>query len=77
MTLILSIFSLFLPAYAGTLGECPNRGDRCYLEINGVFGYQQGQDRYFEGGENEARRDCSQRGGRYISNLSGSDYCTK
>ena len=65
------------PVQAGTLGECPNRGDRCYLNTNGVTGYQEGQDRYFPGGEIDARRDCSKRGGQYISNLSGSDYCTR
>ena len=69
--------SFLLPVHAGTLGECPNRGYRCYLEINGVFGCQQGQDRYYAGGETEARRDCSQRGGRYISNSSVSDCCAK
>jgi hypothetical protein len=66
-----------VPVHAGTLGECPNRGDRCYLNTNGVPGYQEGQDRYFSGGETDARRDCFKRGGQYISNLSGPDYCTK
>jgi len=65
------------PVRAGTLGECPNYGARCYLETNGISGYQHGQDRYYPGGEIEARRDCFKRTGSYISNLSGADYCTK
>ena len=78
---ILSLIGALLlsaaPVQAGTLGECPNRGDRCYLNTYGGPGYQEGQDRYFSGGETDARRDCSKRGGQYTSNLSGPDYCTK
>ena len=80
MKLLSRICALVLsaaPVHAGTLGECPNRGDRCYLNINGVPGYQEGQDRYYPGGAKEARQDCSKSGGQYISKLSGSDYCTK
>ena len=66
-----------VPVLGGTLGECPNRGDRCYLEVNGTPGFQPNLDWYFPGGEKEARSFCAERGGHYISNLSGSDYCSK
>ena len=76
--MILIICSFFsIPALSGTLGECPNRGDRCYLEVNGISGFQPNEDWYFAGGEKEARRFCLARGGQYISNLSGPDYCSK
>ena len=35
---------------AGTLGPCPNRGDRCYLEMNGKFNYQPGEEPIFQVG---------------------------
>ena len=64
---------------AGTLGRCPNRGARCYLETSGIDGYQKGEDRYFPGGVPEARRDCMWRGGVYVeadSEFNTLDYCS-
>ena len=51
----------------GTVGACPNRGAHCYLEINGISGYQPEKgDRYFQGGDAEAKKDCVNRSGLYI-----------
>lgn len=62
-----------LTALAGTLGPCPNRGDRCYLEMNGKFNYQPGEEPYFAGGWKDAARWCASKGGQYINR--GPDYC--
>ena len=62
-------------AQAGTLGPCPNRGDRCYLEMNGKFSYQLDEEPYFPGGWKEAARWCATKGGQYINSISGPDYC--
>ena len=61
-------------ANAGTLGPCPNRGDRCYLEMNGKFNYQPGEEPYFAGGWKDAAQWCASKGGQYINR--GPDYCT-
>ena len=50
------------PAEAGTLLPCPNRVDRCYLEMNGKFNYQPGEEPYFAGGWKDAARWCASKG---------------
>ena len=65
-----------IESHAGTLGPCPNRGDRCYLEMNGKFNYQADEEPYFPGGWKDAARWCGSKGGQYINSLSGPDYCS-
>ena len=58
--LLLLPLVMALPATAGTLSECGWRGTRtlrCYEETNGVFGFQQGEERYWEGGVEEMERE--------------------
>ena len=60
-------------AEAVTLGTCPNRGDRCYIEMNGNFNYQPNEEPYFASGWKDAARWYASRGGQYINRQP--DYC--
>ena len=60
LLLLLLLLLGALPATSGTLSECGWRGTRtlrCYEETNGVFGYQQGEDPYWDGGVEQMERE--------------------
>ena len=61
------------PVEAGILGLCPNLGGRCYLEINGKFNDQPGEQPYFAGGWKDAACWCASKCSQSINR--GPDYC--
>ena len=66
----LVVFLLVPPAAADTLSPCGWRGTttlRCYEETNGVFGFQHGEEPYWEGGVNRENGEGNEKSKDIVS----------